>query len=324
MIELLSSSRRIVLTTHVSSDGDGLGCELALGRTLARKYAADVRIMNPTPTQERYAFLHAPGEIEHYTPAHAPVIAEADCVVVLDINRYDRLGDMADPVRAARAPKLCIDHHPVQSPFGDVTMVDATASATGVLVHDLVLELVGELPDDVIDPLYVAIMTDTGSFRFANTNPRAFEIATNLVTRGARPDRLFRHVYETSTPGRMRLLGHVLSTLQYASGGRLVHFTITGETLERCGVEREEAEGFTDVVRSVDGSVVVLSFVETETGGAKVSLRSKGNALDVGRIAQSLGGGGHANASGIVDERPLELAKAELLEIVTRALDALD
>jgi phosphoesterase RecJ-like protein len=311
----------VVLTTHVSADGDGLGCELALGRTLQRVFDVDVRIINPTPTQGRYAFLDPSGEIETYSPALDETIADSDAVVVLDINRWDRLGEMAEPVRASRARKLCVDHHPPQGRFGDVALVDTTACATGILVHDLVEELAGGLPDDTIEPLYVAIMTDTGSFRFANTNTRAFEIATTLVRRGARPDVLFRHVYETSSPGRMRLLGHVLSNLGYECGGRLVHFTITNETLAASLVERDEAEGFTDVVRSVEGSEVVLSFVETESGGVKVSLRSKAHVLDVGAIAQSFGGGGHANASGIVDARPIAEAKRAILAAVRMGLE---
>lgn len=318
---ILTSSRRVVLTTHVSSDGDGLGCELALARTLRRVLGTETHIINPTPMQARYGFLDPERMIRTYTPALDETIAGCDAVVVLDINRWDRLGDMATPVRASAAVKLCVDHHPPQERFGDVAVVDTTACATGVLVYDLVVAIGSGLGDDAVDPLYVAIMTDTGSFRFANTNTRAFEIATELVHRGARPDVLFRHIYETSSPGRMRLLGHVLSTLAYECDGRLVHFTITNETLARCGVERDEAEGFTDVVRSVEGSQVVLSFVETETGGLKVSLRSKAKTLDVSAIAQAFGGGGHVNASGIVDPRPIEVAKEALLVAVRRGLE---
>jgi phosphoesterase RecJ-like protein len=316
----LRSSRRVVLTTHVGPDGDGLGCELALARTLRRVLGSEVHIINPTPTQERYAFLDPTGEIRAYVPELEETIASSDTVVVVDINRWDRLGDMAEPVKRSAARKLCIDHHPPQAPFGDAAFIDAEASATGILVHDVVVALAGELPDDVVDPLYVAIMTDTGSFRFANTNTRALEIATELVRRGARPDLLFRHIYETSSPARMRLLGNVLSNLAYECEGRLVHFTITNEILARCGVDREEAEGFTDVVRSVEGSEVVLSFVETAEGGVKVSLRSKADVLDVGQIAESFGGGGHANASGIVDPRPIEEAKRALLAAVRQGL----
>lgn len=319
VIERLHEARHILLTTHVGSDGDGLGSELALARTL-RRQGKSVNILNPTVTQDRYQFLYTPGEILHHGPEHADLVALADLVVVLDINRWDRLGELGVDVRRSSAEALCIDHHPSPEHFGPHDVSDPGAAATGLMVHDLVLAMAGDLADDVVDPLYVAVMTDTGSFRFANTSPRAFAVAARLVERGARPDVLYRNVYEASSPGRMKLLGHVLTHLAYDLSGALVHFTITDRLLAECGVDRDEAEGFTDVVRAVNGSQVVLSFVETSSGGAKVSLRSKGEVLDVGAIARELGGGGHANASGVLDDRPLGEARDAILALVAERL----
>lgn len=315
VIDRLRAAERIVLTTHVGSDGDGLGSELALARTLARE-GKTVHILNPTVTQERYAFMYEPGEVLHHAPEHEALVTGADVVVVLDINRWDRLGELGTVVRRSNAEKICIDHHPSPEFFGPHDVSDPGAAATGLMVHDLVSEMAGELADDVIEPLYVAVMTDTGSFRFANTSPRAFSVAARLVERGVRPDVLYRNVYEASSPGRMTLLGHVLTHLVYDVSGALVHFTIDESLLQTCGVARDEAEGFTDVVRAVNGSQVVLSFVETEEGGAKISLRSKGEVLDVGAIARELGGGGHANASGVLDDRPIDEVKRVVLDLV--------
>jgi len=311
----LGAGRRFVLTTHVSSDGDGIGSELALGRVL-RGLGKDVSILNPTPTHSRYAFLFEPGEVEMFTPEHEETVAAADAIVILDINRWERLGIMAEPIRRARGRKICIDHHPAPDHFGDLDVSDPAVSATGVLVHDLILTLVPDLPPETVDPIYVAIMTDTGSFRFANTTSRVLAMGADLINRGARPDHLYRCVYETSSTGRMRLLGNVLSDLAYDEGGALVHFTVTQAMMRACGVGIEETDGFTDIVRGVAGSRVVVAFVESDDGGSKVSLRSKGDRLDVSRIARSFGGGGHHNASGIADERPLATLKPEVLAVV--------
>lgn len=317
--ETLLASERFVLTTHVSSDGDGIGCELALSRQL-RRMGKSVHVINPTATQERYAFLYEPGEIRHYEPSLDAVILAADVILVLDINRWDRLGPMTELVRASRAVKVCIDHHPAPEYFGPADISEPRASATGVLVYDLIRHLAGDVPLDAVDPLYVAIMTDTGSFRFANTNHESMSIATDLVARGAKPDILYRAVYETSSPGRMRLLGEVLTSLTYELDGRFVHFSITRKALETCGVDREESEGFTDIVRGVEGSVVVVSFVELDADRTKVSLRSKGTTVDVSELARAFGGGGHANASGIVLDRPLDVARRVIKDAIAERL----
>jgi len=316
---VLREGQRFVLTTHVSPDGDGIGCELALGRTL-ESLGKTVTILNPTETQPRYEFLLEAGEIRTYLPEDRRYLEEADAIIVLDINRWDRLGGLTEPVREVSTPKICIDHHPDPQYFGDLDVSDPSASATGLMIHDLLLELRPSLLPTVIDPLYVSIMTDTGSFRFANTTHRAMSVATDLVRLGAKPDVLYRHVYETSSRGRMRLLGEVLSNLDYEADGSVVHFTVTLDMIQRCGVCRDDAEGFTDIVRGVEGAQVVLSFVEMDDGSTKISLRSKGRVLDVSKLARAFGGGGHANASGIVDERPLPAASQAILAEVRERL----
>jgi phosphoesterase RecJ-like protein len=247
-------------------------------------------------------------------------VREADTIVVLDINRWDRLGGLSDLIRDSDAAKLCIDHHPRPELFGAHDVSEPSAAATGALIYDLIETWVGDIPADVIVPLYAAVMTDTGSFRFANTNPRALEIGSDLVRRGVRPNDVFREIYESSSPARMRLLGEVLRALEYEADGRVVHFTITDDLLRACNVDRDDADGFTDVVRNVRGSQVVISFVETEDGGTKISLRSKGETLNVSEIANEFGGGGHVNASGIADARPLDVAKADILDTVIERL----
>jgi len=319
LLDLFRHERSFVLTTHVSSDGDGLGSELALGRALTR-LGKSVRIINPTATTPRYAFLSREGEIETYGPEHDAVLRSTGAIVVLDINRWSRLGAMAEGARSSPARKACVDHHPAPEIGGAASLVDPSAAATGVLVLELLEELTGDIPPDAIDPLYVALMTDTGSFRFGNTDARTLRLAARLVALGAAPDRLYEAVYETSTPGRLRLLGEVLSSLTYELDGRLVHYSIGRMLLARTGATLEDVEGFTDIVRSAEKSEVVVSFLEAEDGGTKVSLRSKGGRVDVGAIAAAFGGGGHAAASGILRTDSLEIVREIVLEAVRAAV----
>jgi phosphoesterase RecJ-like protein len=228
---------------------------------------------------------------------------------------------MAAAVRSSPAKKVCIDHHPNPEIEGVASLVDPSASATGVLIFEILERLLGHVPADAVDPLYVALMTDTGSFRFGNTDRRTLEIAAELVDRGARPDRLYEAVYETSSASRLRLLGEVLTQLTFELDGRLVYYTIDRTMLERTGASVEDAEGFTDIVRAAEKSEVVLSFLETHEGGVKVSLRSKGRRVDVSRIAAPFGGGGHANASGILTADPLDTVRAQVLAVVRGVLE---
>jgi len=320
MAEALRRGERFLLTTHVNSDGDGLGSELALGRHLSA-IGKDVTIINPTVTQQRYAFLYEDGEVLHYDPSLQSRIEAADVVIVLDINRWDRLGEMTDVVRRAGGKKICIDHHPDPETFGDLDVIVPKVSATGVLVYDLLRSMGAEISDRIAGPLYVAVLTDTGGFRFDNTVDRVFDVAAELVRAGARPDDLYRRVYETNSPERMQLLGETLSDLTYEFDGALVYFSITDDMFRRCNVGRDEADGFTDVVRSARGSKVVLAFIEREDGGSKVSLRSKGSVLNVSEIAGMFGGGGHVNASGISNSRPLPLLRDDVLAAVRGRLN---
>lgn len=316
VIDLIRRSRSFLLTTHVHPDGDALGVELALARWLKGE-GKQVRIVNPDPLPTRYAFLDGGGEIESWSDAAGvDLLASTDVVFVLDINRWQRLGEMAGPLQAFRGARVCIDHHPLENGFADFHLIDDSASAAAELVHELLSRMGARFSLDLLEPLYVAIVTDTGSFRFSNTTPRALEIAADAVRAGARPDRLYAVLYEGYSPARMRLVGRILQDLQLECAGRLAHFTVTRRLLDEIGVADEETEGLVDYPRTVRGVQVVLSFQETREGGTKVSLRSRGDGIDVNALASRFGGGGHARAAGIQLEDSPDKIREILLDAV--------
>ncbi len=318
--ELLETSRRIVVTTHVNPDGDAIGSEIALARYLA-VLGRPARIVNADPTPLNLRFLEDPEfRAEVYDPpSHDPIVAEADLVVLLDNSAPDRLGRMETVVRAAAARTLCIDHHPTRGTVWAHNVLEDRASATAAMVYRL-MQALGLSPDArTAEALYTGLATDTGFFRFNSTTPAAHAIAGELLRAGVEPARSYGEVYERNSPAYTRLLGMALTGLRFDAGGAIVSVRITREMERACGSERVDTSEMTTPLLAVDGVRVALLFRELEGGRVKVSLRSKGE-VDVYGLAAEFGGGGHRNASGIVTSGPLDDVVANVIERATKLL----
>jgi phosphoesterase RecJ-like protein len=212
----LAPGARVVLSTHINSDGDGCGSEVGLARLLRARGLRPV-IVNPTPWPDMFRFLLGAGgeAVEEASARGAAAVREADLVVVLDISDLKRLGTLADAVRAFAGPKLVIDHHiPSDDPPAEVVVSDTTACATGELVFDLALVLGQELDAAAAQALYVALLTDTGGFRFSNTTPRCHAVAAQLLAVGLDPEEVYRRVYASVPAGKLHLLREALATLE--------------------------------------------------------------------------------------------------------------
>jgi phosphoesterase RecJ-like protein len=310
---------RFLVTTHVNSDGDGLGAELGLWGYL-KSLGKDVRIVNPDALSERYAFLNRDGQYETFDPvAHRDVLADREVVFFLDFSRWERLGALGDAIRAEDALTVCIDHHPVDRGPGDLNGIDVTAAATGQLVYELI-RYRGGVPDRrMATGLYVSILTDTGSFRFSNSDPRAHRVAAELLDSGLDPAILYENVYGNWELGRLRLLAAALTSLRAEDDGRILLLSVPYRLLVECGLPMSDTDGFVDVARSTRGAECVALFVEREDGSYKVSFRSRGT-VNVNHVAGEFGGGGHRNASGATLDGPLEAAQAAVLAALRRAL----
>ena len=298
--EMLSRGKLYVLVTHVNPDGDAVGSEVGLGRYL-QFLGLEVRVVNQDATPAELSFLEFDGpSAEAYDPArHDGLLDAADVIVLLDNSAPDRLGRMEAPARRRAAKTFCIDHHPTTgTPWAD-NVIDTSASATAVIVYELIREGGGAPDRAAAAALYAGLATDTGFFRFNSTSPRAFRVAAELLEAGADPTRCFSEVYERNAPAYTRLLGRALAGLALTASGKVASIGVTLEMIEASGAAGVDTSEFTTPLLAVEGVCIAMLFRELSGGKVKVSLRSKGE-LDVQKLASEFGGGGHRNASGIV------------------------
>ncbi len=293
--EMLTPSRRVVLTTHVNADGDGVGSEVALWHLLTARGLKPV-IANPTGIPDRFAFLVPEGA--DASDRAVKEIERADLVVVLDIGDLGRLGDLGPRVRDRKVPVACIDHHvsPGTLPPGP-RLIAPEATATAELVFDLTMALEWEVSGDAARALYVGILMDTGGFRFANTTARVLRVAAALLERGVNPEQIYEQVYASAPEGRIRLTAEVLQTLVVEPDVGLAWVTVPPDALERHGATPDDLDGIVEFPRSIAGVRLALLFRQIANGRIKVSFRSMGD-VDVAELTQQFGGGGHRKAAG--------------------------
>lgn len=316
----LTSGMTVALSTHVNSDGDGCGSEAALSRLLVQR-GIRCRIVNPTPWPTMFRFLLG-GPVQDCSEQGAAALRDQaiDALLVVDISDVKRLGSLADAVREMTVPRFCIDHHiPSDEPPAPVIVADTRASATGELVFDLAQVL--DLPIDMetATALYIAILTDTGGFRFSNTTPRVHAIAAQLLARGVDPELMYRRVYASQSPGRVRLLAEALQSLGVDESVGLSWLSLTVGAKERYHVTNEEMDGIVEHPRSIAGTRLAVFFRDLGHHRVKISFRSSGN-IDVNALARQFDGGGHAKASGALVHGSLKDVEARVLAASRQAL----
>lgn len=313
------AGQRIALTTHVNADGDGAGSEVALWHLLTA-LGANAVIANPTPFPERYRFLLQGAEGAERSARAVKEIERADLVVVLDIADLGRLGHLGGTIVKCGVPVACVDHHSTDGtlPAGPRFM-DPAACATGELIYDLARTAGWPLTEPAARALYVAVLTDTGGFRFSNTSARTLEVAARLLDCGVHPEQIYTQVYASAPEGRVRLLSEVLDTLVVEVPPGLAWVTVPPGAMERHGVTPEDLEGVVEFPRSIDGVRLALLFRSLASGRIKVSFRSVG-AVDVAQLAERFGGGGHKKAAGASLEGDLAAVQADVLAAARDAL----
>ncbi|HUN65558.1 MAG TPA: bifunctional oligoribonuclease/PAP phosphatase NrnA [Bacteroidota bacterium] len=293
---ILRSASRLVLTTHVNPDGDGIGSELALAAAL-RSPGKQISILNHNETPPQYTWLDPDRSIVGFSPEkHADLIRTADLIAVIDTNQPGRLRSLEPFVLKSPAKILIIDHHLGPDPFANHYLIDEEATSTGEIVYRILTELGTFMTTEIATALYTAIMTDTGSFRYPRTDREIHRIAGELLAAGADPSTAFSNVYEQWTPGRMRLLGEMLDSMRTTPDGRIAWVICTREMFRTTGTSEVETDNFTTYPMSVRGVVLGILFNEL-TDGVKISFRSKGS-IPVNLLAAEFGGGGHLNAAG--------------------------
>jgi bifunctional oligoribonuclease and PAP phosphatase NrnA len=318
--ERLTQAKRVVLTTHINADGDGTGSQAAVAAWL-RAAGVQVTIVNPTPFPDMFRFLVDEDLIaDSGTTAGDRALRERDLLVVLDTAEAGRIGRVARSLD--ERPVVVIDHHVQTADALDAELLaDVTACATGELVYDLLLvaDVHRPWPPQVLKGLYTALVTDTGSFRFANTTPRAHTIAADLIRRGIDPEEMYRRIFATVPLRRIELLRHALERLEVDAEHAITWITIERGVMERLGTTSEDLDGIVEHARSIEGTEVAILFRETADGSTKISLRSAGS-LDVNAIARQFSGGGHVKASGALLSDRLQPARERVLEAARAAI----
>lgn len=306
--KLIRSCDSFLITTHINPDGDAIGSEVAL-KTFLEDIGKSVVVVNSSVTPDSLAFLDPGGEIRIY-PQDAPreMLDDVDIVFVLDVCNWEHLGAFQKALKRSTTPRVCIDHHIIENEdFADVMVIDTSYAATGMMVYELIQTMGGSISRVIAEAVYAAIITDTGTFRFSNTDARAFHVAAELCDLGANPHELYRHVFASKTWGAGRLLAPVLGTIQSTAEGRLAWIVATREMFDEASATYDDSDGFVDLVRAIKGVELALFFKEIPDGRVKVSLRSNGN-VDACAIARSFGGGGHRVASGMKVPGPVDEA----------------
>jgi phosphoesterase RecJ-like protein len=319
-LDLLRSHRKFILTTHISSDGDGVGSQLALARGL-KKLGMEVHVINPTPVPDNLRFLlKSDDEVTVIQDIRDPEEFFRDAfTVILDMGAFDRIASVLPHARESLGI-LVIDHHPMDPAEGIHYMVDTAVSATGEVTARILRELGVPMSIDLAVPLYTAIQTDTGGFRYEGTRPETHRLAAELLEAGVDPQRIYTEIYERQSLTRLRLTGEILSTLKLSPEGKVASIELRQETLAKVGAALEEGDDLVNYTLLVEGVVAGFYFKELEAGKTKVSCRSRGN-FAINEFVGQWGGGGHQHAAGVRLELSLEESKKLILGHVLERLE---
>ncbi len=313
IIAALQKCTSVLLSVHISPDGDALGSQLALMLAL-EKIGKTVTAHNLDPVPEIYRFLPHADRIR----TGRTVTGRYDAAIVLDADPpRTGLFDATPPANVL----INIDHHITNSSSWSYTWLDSEAAATGEMIYNLIQQFGIPIDRDIALCLYTAIFTDTGSFRYSNTSPKSMKISATLLEAGADPWLVTENVYESFAFRRLKLLGSVLTGLERSEDGCVAWVVVTDEMYRRTGTSAEDTDNFINFVRSVKGVEVAVLFRQTGADEYKISLRSKGR-IDLSELARSFGGGGHKNAAGGKVRGPLQEATGKVIGAVEKAVSA--
>jgi bifunctional oligoribonuclease and PAP phosphatase NrnA len=307
-----------LLTTHVNPDADAIGSEIAFYHLL-KKIGKRVFIVNHSTLPYNMEFFNKENIIQRFDEEiHKNIFNDVDVLVALDFNRADRTVRMENGFSKSKKLKICIDHHQDPEAFVDQQFIDTDYCATGHIIYDFIKQTkIVELDFNIAEPLYAAIMTDTGSFRFDRTTVEVHNTVAELLRFGVNPEQVYDKLYDQSKFSKVKLLGRALNSINLLSDNKIGYMTITQKDFEELGAIESDTENFVNYNLSIENVVLGILFIELKNG-FKVSFRSKGS-IPVNKLANEFGGGGHTNAAGarfftnnLQEMIPVILSKAKL------------
>jgi len=311
--KVLAGAGRVGVISHSRPDGDAIGSAIALGSAL-RGIGCEVTVLNQDGVPESLAFL--PGSDAVSQPGDFPDGIEVDLLVILDTGSRERAGAQALGTFRGKYQVINIDHHDSNPGYGDVNLIDIESPATGQIVFQLIDAMDWPLDAVARDNLFVAISTDTGSFRYPSTTATTYRIGAALIEAGADVGRLSQLLYESFPLRRLELLRELMKEMEIRDEGRVAFFKMPRSLVDKLDLVATDTEGLIDLIRSIDSVVVAVFFEEMDDGRIRISARSKTPAVDVGALCSSFGGGGHTLAAGTRMKGPLDRA----VEIFTKAI----
>jgi bifunctional oligoribonuclease and PAP phosphatase NrnA len=308
-LELLRASQRFVLCGHMRPDGDCIGAQAALSRVLA-SMGKDVWVINPDPPEARFDYLAREVRYRAWTGGELPA---HDACVMLDFCEPQRLGVLEQPLFAAPSKKIVVDHHVHEGrAFWDAAFIDVRAAATGLLVRRIARALDVELDRVAALGVFTSIVTDTGWFKYSNTDAETLAVAAEMVELGVEPQSVYAALYQRRTRDHPLHVGRLLASAEYLHDGKLVVVGWPREDVVDADVA--DTDEVLDILRSVRTVEVVLFLRETKTGQVKISARSKTD-YDVQALLRALGGGGHRKAAGATVAGTLDEVRARVVEL---------
>ncbi len=322
-VELIDKSSNVLITSHARPDGDACGCLVAMRDALVT-LGKKVKLLMLSEVPEWYEFLfdeRVPvlGEDIQLEGLMQGRFGQFDLITIIDTNSYSQLPKFDEYLKQADKPVLVIDHHVTADGLGDVELVDSGAAATALIVYDLLKYANWPVTEKMAEAIFVAVATDTGWFQFGNTDSRVYRDCAELIDAGAKPTKIYDNLYQNFSHSRFKLMAAMLSTLELHFDGRYAVQHVRLEDFEQTGAAFKDTENLIDECRRIGTIEVAALFVELKDGQVKCSLRSRG-LVDVRKIAQKFGGGGHKMAAGIHLPGPVEEAKRLIFEEVAARL----
>jgi bifunctional oligoribonuclease and PAP phosphatase NrnA len=303
--------QRFVIVSHTRPDGDAIGSSLAMAFAL-RELGKDARVVSKDQPPAPMQVFPGVTEIEVTSDVTDP----GDAVIVMECGDLKRTGVAG----LERGFVINIDHHPGNTMYGAVNWFDLSAAACGEMVFEVIEELGVPLTLEIATHIYIAILTDTGSFHYSNITPRTFDICKRCMEAGVSPPAVARSIFDSNNLGRLKLFGAVLSKMELDATGRIATVWVDHRLATDCGGTYEDTEGLINLPLTVKEILAVVFFKENGPQDWRVSMRSKGD-VDVNAVAKQFGGGGHKNASGCSAEGQLADLKALFREKLTEAID---
>lgn len=322
IIDTLSRSKRVLVTTHVRPDGDALGTAAAMVMGM-RKAGVESEVLLLSHLPKKYSFVFTDNgvvarDVEAGWPERFP-FNDFDALLVVDTGTWSQLPGLQERIQGWNVPKLVLDHHLTQQEWANVKLVDTKAAAAGEIAADVLEEWKIPLDKGIASALFLAIVSDTGWFQYSNTRPRTLRLAARLMEIGVETDQLYQALYQNERAERIALQTRGQQSLELFESGRVALMTLQATDFEETGASMLDTEGLINLplqIRTVEVSIMVVEPTGA-SGPVRVSLRSKGK-VDVARFAETFGGGGHARAAGLkLEGMTLEVARGRVVSALT-------